>query len=145
MKESTKARSLRQKLELSVFVETLRKAGNIVETELRFDARPKDSTARPKVPRLWRWDVALPACAIGRDVMAPHNVLVRRIEKIAIEVQGFGQGHQGTRDMKDEIEKFSEGFAQGWWILVVTWKMIGNGQALDVLSRAGVAVEKEGK
>lgn len=134
-RETKLQRQRRQAFERKVFVSVLKAAGNIVEEELRFDMRPKDSHARPKVPRLWRWDVALPFCLTSEK---QHGIFV--VKKIGIEIQGFGQGHQGTRDMKDDIEKNAEAFAQGWWVLYVTWAMIADGAALDTLARAGVRV-----
>ena len=58
-----------------------------------------------------------------------------------IEIQGIGHGHQGTRDLIDDVEKNSEAFAQGWTVVYFTWKMIANGEAMGILERAGVRVQ----
>jgi hypothetical protein len=124
MKESTKARSLRQKLELSVFIQQLRNAGNTVFLEHHLKVEGKRNP--------YRFDIAMPRCDVGwGDV---------RTDDIAIEIEGLGLGHQGTKAFRDNIFKYGEAFAQGWEVLRVTWKEIGDGTALSWLERRGVSV-----
>lgn len=146
MAESKEQRAERQARELWTFIDVLRRAGNIVEEEVRFDTRPADSAAEPPIPRKWRIDVALPCCEIhlptNRDL--PFKA---RVDWIAVEIEGFtggfGGGHQRVAQFKDNIEKHGELFAQGWTLLRVSRKMIADGSALDYLARRGVRVESK--
>lgn len=139
MKETREARKERHALELWQFCDVLRRAGNIVEEELRFDVRPADPTQEPRIPRLWRFDVALPYCEVRLGVRPT------RYEMIAVEIEGMGGRHQTMKGFRSDVEKYAEGFAQGWTILRVTRRMIADGTALDALARRGVTVEAKEK
>ena len=134
MRESKQDRSDRQAQELWRFIQVLAAAGNVVEEELRFDQREADPTQEPPIPRKWRFDVAMPTTRLW----IPGSHL--RIENIAIEVEGFGR-HQSMAGFVGDLEKYSEGFAQGWTILRVSRAMIADGTALDMVARRGVRVE----
>jgi hypothetical protein len=134
MKETKEERADRQSQELWRFIQVLAAAGNVVEEELRFDRREADPTQEPPIPRKWRFDVAMPTTRLW----IPGSHL--RIENIAIEVEGFGR-HQSMAGFVGDLEKYSEGFAQGWTILRVSRAMIADGTALEVLARRGVRVE----
>ena len=135
MKESKEERADRQAQELWRFTQVLAAAGNVVEEELRFDQREADPSQEPAVPRKWRFDIALPWCALQK----PGSKVW--MENIAIEINGIGFSHASRKGQQRDIEKSSEAFAQGWTVLTVTRAMIADGTALDVLARRGVRVE----
>lgn len=136
MARETKAeRAVRQDWELTQFIRVLQAAGNIVETEVRFDARPADSSQSPPIPRKWKFDLAMPGCRVPSFLVG-----VMRTENIAIEIEGYGR-HQSMKGFTDDVSKYAEAFAQGWILLRVTRKMIADGTALDYLARRGVRVE----
>jgi hypothetical protein len=126
MRESKDARSERHNLELWQFVDVLRRAGNDVQTEYRFHDE-----------RRWRFDVALPSCKFIHAIVR-HDWAA---QPVAIEIEGMNGRHQRMAGFKGDIEKYAEAFAMGWNVLRVTREMIANGEALDVLARAGVNVE----
>lgn len=128
-----------QARELAQFVNVLKAAGNVVECEIRFDARPADSTAEPPIPRKWKFDLAMPNCQLGKQFY-----LAARYENIAIEIEGYGR-HQSMKGFTDDVSKYAEAFAQGWILLRVTRKMIANCEALDYLARRGVRVDAVNK
>lgn len=138
MARETKAeRDVRQDAELTQFVRVLRDAGNVVEEEVLFDCRAADSSQSPPIPRKWKFDVAMPLCPTYRPGM-----LGRRMENIAIEVEGVGLSHMGRKGWKRDIEKSGEAFAQWWTVLRVTRQDIKDGTALDLLARRGVRVSR---
>jgi len=132
-KESKASRAARQRLELACFVQQLRKAGNVVDTEVRFDSRPQDKKARPKIPRAWRFDVAMPSI----DPLGGRG----NFQNIAIEIEGLGGRHQTMGGFVNDLLKYQEAFAQNWNVVRFTRRQIGNGEAMKVLERAGVRVE----
>jgi len=140
-KETKSSRAARQRLELACFVAALRKAGNVVDTEVRFDARPADKKARPKIPRAWRFDVALPECCIWNVPLHPNTS--QRRASIAIEVEGLGGRHQTMGGFVNDLLKYQEAFAQNWNVVRFTRRQIGNGEAMKVLERAGVRVDSK--
>lgn len=116
----------------------------MVETEVEFDARPLNKKARPKIPRGWRFDVALPQ--VQMDSYYKHTkdgglICCRTIGKLAIEVEGLGHGrHQRHAGFVEDVRKYLEAFAQGWTVVRITWQMIGDGTAMEALARAGVRI-----
>ena len=133
MKRETKIqRSRRQAFEKKVFVSVLRAAGNTVVEEYRFDKK-----------RRWRFDIAIPRCEIVLYQSAATTV--GSVQPIAIEIEGLFGRHQTIGGFTKDLSKYSEAFAQGWNVLRVSWAMIADGTALDVLARAGVRVTKPPK
>jgi hypothetical protein len=132
VKESKQQRATRQAFERKVFVSVLRAAGHKVFEEYAFDQRPKHER------RKWRFDIAIPQCEIvmGRSGTATFS----REAAIALEIEGIGWGHLGVKAFRDNIQKYLEAFAQGWSVVRVTWREIGNGEALAALSKFGVSV-----
>jgi hypothetical protein len=122
MKETALQRNRRQAFERKLFCEVLRAGGNTVYEEYQFDVREADKHARPKIPRAWRFDIAI----------------MRELHPIAIEIEGYGHGHQGIKYMREDLEKYLEAFAQGWIVVRVSWAMIADGRAVDALWRYGV-------
>lgn len=89
--------------------------------EHRFDTRPADKTARPKIPRGWRWDFCWPEA------------------KLALECQGGvwsgGKHGRGSGVVKD-MDKTSEGAAQGWRVIQVTPDALCTATTIDRIRRA---------
>ena len=117
MKETKEARKERQAVEERKMIDCLRRAGNLVEAE------------HPVCPeRRWRVDYLL-------------NRLRQYGHPVALEIQGFGFGHVGRTGWLRDIEKAGAIAANGWRYVPVTREMVANGDALDALAKAGVAVE----
>ena len=105
--------------------------------EFRFDERPVDKTRRPKLPRAWRFDLAVPECRVWQKL---HPHMSTETIKLAIEVDGYGAGHQSSKSMREDLEKYVEAFAQGWVVMRVSWKQVMDGTVDDALRRRGVRV-----
>ena len=126
MKEPTLTRQSRQSLELLQFVKQLRDAGNVVFQEYHLKVPGKRNP--------FRFDIAMPSCIISPRMHSKY------IQSVAIEIEGIGHGHMGIAAFRSNISKYLEAFAQGWNVLRVTWREIGNGEAMGVLERAGIRV-----
>ena len=111
MKESREARAERQARQEWLFVNVLRRAGNQVDAEV--EVTPD---------RKWRVDYVVN-------------------DEIAVEIQGFGFGHVGRAGWLRDIEKAQWIAVRGWLYVPVTREQIASGDALEALSRCGVAVE----
>ena len=112
MKESAEARMERQARERWQFIDVLRRAGNVVEEEVRFHPE-----------RRWLFDLTLPE------------------HRIAIEIEGMNGRHQSMAGFRRDLEKYGEAFAMGWDVLRVSRQMVADGTALELLARRGVEVE----
>jgi len=126
--ESKEARKARHALELWRFIDVLRRAGNIVEEEVKFHPYRK-----------WRVDLMIPCC----ERTCPISKVVH-YEMIAIEIEGLNGRHQHMAGFKADLEKYAELFALGHTLLRVSRQMIADGSALDYLARRGVNVESKG-
>ncbi len=71
--------------------------GSDITEEYRFDADAK-----------WRFDYAFPSL------------------KVAVEIDGFGFGHQAVNRLTDNNEKANAAVEQGWRILRYTSKQLGS-------------------
>jgi len=116
-KETKEARKERQAREEWQMVECLRRAGNRVEAEVRVCEERK-----------WLVDYLLTTTKSGPYIFA-------------IEIQGWGFGHVGRTGWLRDIEKAQAIAANGWLYVPVTREDVANGEALEALHRAGVAVE----
>jgi hypothetical protein len=114
VKESKEDRRDRQAKELWQFVDVLRRAGNEVQEEVKFHPERK-----------WRIDLV---------VYKPGD------NGIALEIEGRGR-HQSFYGYSADMEKYNEVTIAGYRLLRVTRDMITNGDALEILARAGVNVE----
>lgn len=68
--------------------------------------------------RKWRFDYAWP------DM------------KIALELEGFGGGHQFNKGFRKDLDKYGEAWALGWRVLRVSYAMMNNGTG-ELLLRRG--------
>ena len=128
MRESKEARKQRQAVEYTEFLDVLRRAGNVVEEEVRFHRKRK-----------WRLDVTLPKA----DLVWTYGTSSFGFSSpIALEIEGRGR-HQSFYGYSKDIEKYNEVTLAGYRLLRVTRDMIGNGEALELLSRAGVRVQPD--
>jgi hypothetical protein len=109
--ESKDARRERQAIEEWQMLEVLRRAGNTIDSEVLLAP-----------PRKWRVD---------------HVIN----DEIAVEIQGFGFGHVGRAGWLRDIDKAQAIAARGWFYVPMTREQIKNGDALEALSKCGVAVE----
>lgn len=114
MKESAESRMERQARERWQFIDVLRRAGNVVEEEVKFHPERK-----------WRIDLV-----IKPTLEYP----------IALEIEGRGR-HQSFYGYAQDMEKYNQVTIAGYRLLRVTRDMIANGDALELLSQAGVNVE----
>lgn len=119
MKETKEARKERQQQELWRFIDVLRRAGNVVEEEVQFHPERK-----------WRIDLVIDCPSTSR----------MKVPTIALEIEGRGR-HVSFSGYKADLEKYNEVTIFGYRLLRVTRDMIGNGDALELLSRAGLNVE----
>jgi len=74
----------------------------VCKPEFRFDA-----------DRKWRFDFAWPG------------------EKLAVEIDGFGYGHQAVNRISDNNEKRNAAVEQGWRVLVYDSKYLGSRQRVS--------------
>ena len=120
MRESKEAREDRQAHELWDFVALLRRAGNVVEEEVKFHPTRK-----------WRLDLLItPNLRPGYYENLP----------IALEIEGRGR-HVSFHGYAADMEKYNEVTIAGYRLLRVIREEIGNGDALELLAKAGVQVE----
>ena len=119
MKESKEARKERHAREEWQLIDLLRRAGNLVEAEVR-------------VSPVRRWSLDY---LINRERPFGHPV--------AMEIQGFGFGHVGRTGWLRDIEKAQAIAANGWLYMPVTREQVANGDGLEALSRCGVRVESK--
>ena len=129
MRESKEARKERQAVEFTQFLDVLRRAGNVVEEEVKFHPERK-----------WRLDVTLPKAEV---VWTSENVSFGHSSPIAIEIDGVGFSHGSRAGIRRDREKGREAVIAGYRLLRVTREEIGNGEALELLSRAGVRVQAD--
>jgi hypothetical protein len=115
VKETKEARRERQAQEEWTFVDVLRRAGNIVQAEVRVCT-----------DRMWRVDYLITA----------------NDRPVAVEIQGFGFGHVGRAGWLRDIDKAQSIAANGWAYVPVTREQVANGDALEALARCGVKVEE---
>jgi len=115
MKETKEARKERQAQEEWRMVEVLRAAGNRVDAEFRVCE-----------DRKWRVDYLI--------------TYGHRPRVVAVEIQGFGFGHVGRAGWLRDIAKAQAIAANGWLYVPVTREQVASGDALEALSRAGVAM-----
>ena len=106
----------------TLFLSILEDAGIPPPTrELQFDARPKDGTVRPKVPRGWKFDYAWKG------------------EKVALEVDGglYTRGrHVQGAGRREDMRKQTEAAIQGWRIVYTTPGDMGSHQNISDIRRA---------
>ena len=110
MKLTPAERKEKQAIELWQFVDVLRRADNAVEEEVVFWP-----------PRKWRLDLVVNG-------------------KWAIEIEGLHGRHQHMGGFMKDMEKYNQVSLCGLRLLRVTRNQIANGDALDLLHRAGVRV-----
>ena len=96
-------------------VEILRRAGNLVEPEVKVD-----NELHPKYP--FRVDYVIN-------------------QEVAVEIQGIGFGHHSFGAIQKTYRKHNAIAAKGWLLLQITRADIASGDALEVLSRVGVKVQ----
>lgn len=126
-RETKEARRERYQLELWRFVDLLRRAGNQVEEEVKFHPGRK-----------WRIDLVVKGISSGTGpCRVAENV------DIALEIEGRGR-HQSFYGYSADIEKYNEVTIAGYRLLRITRDMIANGDALELLARAGVNVQPRG-
>ena len=130
MRESKEARKERQAKELWTFVDVLRRAGNIVEEEVPL--------FNPKLETNWRIDLTLPKAEV---LWQSGNVTFGHNSPIALEIDGIGFSHGSRAGIIRDREKGREAVIAGYRLLRVTREEIGNGDALELLARAGVQTE----
>jgi hypothetical protein len=116
-RETKEARKERYALEEWQMIDLLRRAGNTVVAEVGIVA-----------DRKWRVDY----------LVRGMNVLGAGV--IALEIEGYGR-HHSWAGWQSDLEKYNAIAACGWLLIRVTRDMISSGDALEVLSRAGVRVE----
>lgn len=114
-----------------VFAAMLKKAGlPLPVREYRFDTRPADKTARPKLPRAWAFDYAwLPVDCIPNEYEP----------MVALEVEGgawVGGRHTSGSGFTADMEKYSEAAAQGWRIIRVPPAKLCTPATIDLIRRA---------
>ena len=94
------------------------------ETEWAFDKRKGNTWNKKRgcmwdtSGRAWKFDYAWPD------------------RKLALEYEGFGQGHLGKVQYSDDCEKYSEAAVRGWCVIRVTALMVESGLAFDLIRKA---------
>lgn len=103
--ERERQRAMREKLELTLIQQ--------IKAEKLDAGMVREHRFHPT--RKWRFDIAWPD------------------KRRAVEIQGgiwIGGRHNRPQGMENDAEKLNEAQAMGWFVLVVTAKQIGSGQAI---------------
>ena len=121
------AREAKQSADLAQFIGVLERAGNVVEREVPL--------RNPSTGREWRFDIFIVNCKL------PDGYI--DYVPIALEIDGIGFSHGSMKGIERDRAKRREAVIAGWRPIAVSWKEVGDGTALEILSRCGVNVESK--